>query len=1032
LGRALGGDLSTDLGKAGERAGDAASEGFGSRFKAGVATAAKAAAAGVLAAGAAAAGFGLKIAANNEQAQVSFETMLGSAEVAGDFLKDLKKFAATTPFEFPELQTAASSLIAIGVDAKKVIPIMRSLGNVTAGMGTGAEGVKRATVALQQMNAAGRITAEDLNQLRDAGIPVFDLLTAATGKTKEELAGMAQNGKLGRKELEQLMTALETGKGLERFNGLMEKQALTLSGIVSTLKDTLGQGLADAVAPAIPAIKQTIEGLSEVLGETLESAGPVAAASITSLLKTFDELEPLIKPVVEALSASMQALVQTIGPIVEQVTPLLVDFAIVISASLNEAVRAVLPAFGALLASISAVLPPIAQLIGLIIEGLAQGLAGTLVVITPVVAAFVQGLLPVFAALQGLMPSVAQAFAVLGPPILFLVEAATKVGLALAGGLLKVLQAIAPQLPVIAGAIGPLAVVVADLAVALVPIIGLFADLLATLVPVLVETLTASGIFKTIEDSARTLGVALADSLLAILTALGPALPDVVRALATLVVVFADLLLAVAPILPPLIQIIAALAPAVATILQFAAALLSNREVMEVVVPLLLAAVAAFKLFGALPAIALALQTAFVGAIVAVQAFGAALLANPVGLIVAGIAALIAGLVILYQKWEPFRNLIDGFVDGLRAALGWVVDFGKALFSWDTDRMGEMLLGLADTIGAFFRDTLLPFLQEKGSQLAAAALGWIAEVAPQLPGKLAGIIIGFNVWLYGTAIPWLITNGLNLAGAILQWISTAASQVIPKLGEVLSAFGHWVAESAVPWIIQKGADLAVAALLWLLKLNIEIPALLAKVLYAIGEWVVTKGVPGLITFFTEFVPAALKWIDDVIRAAPGKLVEFGGLILDFIRGLPDQIADAAKNMFVGLTNAFLASFNWIVRTWNQFRLNVPEIEVLGQKIGGFTLDTPDIAEMPYIQGFASGGRPPTDRPSMVGERGPELFWPDRAGTVFPNKMLDPAATGSGGGFNVGGVTIVNPEPVAAARSVITEMSKKAVLVGARR
>lgn len=35
-------------------------------------------------------------------------------------------------------------------------------------------------------------------------------------------------------------------------------------------------------------------------------------------------------------------------------------------------------------------------------------------------------------------------------------------------------------------------------------------------------------------------------------------------------------------------------------------------------------------------------------------------------------------------------------------------------------------------------------------------------------------------------------------------------------------------------------------------------------------------------------------------------------------------------------------------------------------------------------GFADGGRPPVNQPSIVGERGPELFVPDTAGTVIPN------------------------------------------------
>jgi len=40
-----------------------------------------------------------------------------------------------------------------------------------------------------------------------------------------------------------------------------------------------------------------------------------------------------------------------------------------------------------------------------------------------------------------------------------------------------------------------------------------------------------------------------------------------------------------------------------------------------------------------------------------------------------------------------------------------------------------------------------------------------------------------------------------------------------------------------------------------------------------------------------------------------------------------------------------------------------------------------------IPGFANGGRPPVGKPAIVGEKGPELFVPDRAGTIVPNNQL---------------------------------------------
>jgi len=40
-----------------------------------------------------------------------------------------------------------------------------------------------------------------------------------------------------------------------------------------------------------------------------------------------------------------------------------------------------------------------------------------------------------------------------------------------------------------------------------------------------------------------------------------------------------------------------------------------------------------------------------------------------------------------------------------------------------------------------------------------------------------------------------------------------------------------------------------------------------------------------------------------------------------------------------------------------------------------------------MMGFAGGGRPPVGRPSIVGERGAEVFVPDSAGTIIPNDQL---------------------------------------------
>tara|TARA_B000000441_G_C21695508_1_gene322459 strand:- start:9 stop:1118 length:1110 start_codon:yes stop_codon:yes gene_type:complete len=56
-------------------------------------------------------------------------------------------------------------------------------------------------------------------------------------------------------------------------------------------------------------------------------------------------------------------------------------------------------------------------------------------------------------------------------------------------------------------------------------------------------------------------------------------------------------------------------------------------------------------------------------------------------------------------------------------------------------------------------------------------------------------------------------------------------------------------------------------------------------------------------------------------------------------------------------------------------------------LGGLTGGAGGIfGSLPMLK-FANGGRPPVGKPSIVGEKGPELFVPKRSGTIIPNDKL---------------------------------------------
>ena len=184
-------------------------------------------------------GMGLRTASSMEQAQIGFTTMLGSGTKAKAFLAQLQKFAAATPFEFPDLVRASQRLLAMGINAKNVVPYMTAIGDAVAGLGGGPELIDQVTTAIGQMSAKGKIQSDELLQLTEAGIPALKILASAYGVSAGKMQEMVTQGKvLSDDALPKLIKGLETGtKTTQGFGGMMAKQSTTMAGLWSTLKD---------------------------------------------------------------------------------------------------------------------------------------------------------------------------------------------------------------------------------------------------------------------------------------------------------------------------------------------------------------------------------------------------------------------------------------------------------------------------------------------------------------------------------------------------------------------------------------------------------------------------------------------------------------------------------------------------------------------------------------------------------------------------------------------------------------------------
>lgn len=253
----------------------------------------------------------IRLAANLEQATIAFTTMLGSGEKAKSFLDDLASFAASTPFEFTGLQQSSRLLLAFGFEAQNILPIMGRVGDAVAALGGGEAEINRVVRALGQIQAKGKVSAEELMQIAELGIPAYEILGQKLNLTQKQLGDIGNAGI----DSATAITAILEGLG-ERFGGAMAAQSQTLNGLFSTLRDNVTLTLTDLGTRAVEALnlKGVVRGFIEFTGNirtALEQGG------ITGLLGQYkDQLGLIAATIAGPLVAALAGLaLPLLGPL---------------------------------------------------------------------------------------------------------------------------------------------------------------------------------------------------------------------------------------------------------------------------------------------------------------------------------------------------------------------------------------------------------------------------------------------------------------------------------------------------------------------------------------------------------------------------------------------------------------------------------------------------------------------------------------------------------------------------------------------
>ena len=187
-------------------------------------------------------------------------------------------------------------------------------------------------------------------------------------------------------------------------------------------------------------------------------------------------------------------------------------------------------------------------------------------------------------------------------------------------------------------------------------------------------------------------------------------------------------------------------------------------------------------------------------ATLAIYGINLAMSLNPAGLIIIGLVALGAGLVLLYQKSETFRNIVNAvwsavkyaaqaFWENLQTVFHALV--GAFQWAWNTaNRFADIVRGAffaakdaAVTAWNWIRDHVIdPFVHGMSAAKdgIGKALGAVGQFFSDLPGKIGAV--------FATAGTWLSDAGRNIISGLFDGLKAVWDTVTKWVGGIAQWF----------------------------------------------------------------------------------------------------------------------------------------------------------------------------------------------------------------------------------------------------
>lgn len=202
-----------------------------------------------------------------EKASISLEYFVDSAagteEAAAKvtaYLREVNEFAARTPFNTDQVLSLSKYMQSVGVAIGQTQSVLTVLTDAAAATGATSENLERIVFALGQMLTKGRIANEEIRQLANANIPIYDILQDELGLTGSQISNIGKYWVDADKAVVAILNGLE-----KRYQGAADRIAETFAGMTDTIIDDAKIIARDAFDPLYDKLLEATRTIRDTL-----------------------------------------------------------------------------------------------------------------------------------------------------------------------------------------------------------------------------------------------------------------------------------------------------------------------------------------------------------------------------------------------------------------------------------------------------------------------------------------------------------------------------------------------------------------------------------------------------------------------------------------------------------------------------------------------------------------------------------------------------------------------------------------------